>query len=41
MIDPQIEYKYNIMLSIFLGIILAIIINQFYAKPITKVLYKK
>lgn len=41
MIDPQIEHKYNIMLSIFLGIIMAIIINQFYTKPVTRIIYKK
>ncbi len=41
MIESQIEHKYDIMLSIFLGIIIAIIINQCYTKPITQILYKK
>jgi hypothetical protein len=41
MIKPDIENIYNIILSIFLGIIIAIIINEFYQKPITQTIYKK
>ncbi len=40
MIEPKTENIYNILLSIFLGILLAIIINEFYQKPITQILYK-
>jgi hypothetical protein len=40
MIEPRIENQYNIILSIFLGIVIAIIINWFYEKPITKIIYK-
>jgi ABC-type phosphate transport system permease subunit len=41
MIDPENEKIYNILLSIFLGIFMAIIINEFYQKPITQIIYKK
>ena len=40
MIEPNIENIYNIILSLFLGIIVALIINEFYQKPITQILYK-
>jgi hypothetical protein len=41
MIESQTENIYNILLSIFFGILVAILINQFYQKPITQILYKQ
>jgi len=41
MIESQIEHKYDIMLSLFLGFIIALIINHCYSKPITQTIYKK
>lgn len=39
MIDSKVENIYNIMLSIFLGIIIVLLIDQLYEKPITVNLY--
>jgi hypothetical protein len=33
MIDPTTNYIYNIMLSIFLGIVLALVLNSLFDKP--------
>jgi len=41
MIDPETEHIYNIILSIFLGIILAITINQIMSQPRTPIIYVK
>jgi hypothetical protein len=41
MINPTTEYIYNIVLSIFVGFIIANTINILYQKPITQIIYKK
>lgn len=41
MIDYKIEYIYNIVLSVFIGIIIVIFINNIYEKPIVPIIYKK
>lgn len=40
MIDPKIENIYNIILSLFLGIVVALVVNELYKKPITIIIYK-
>ena len=41
MIDKKMENIYNIILSIFCGIIISIIFNSLFSKPITTTYYKK
>jgi hypothetical protein len=41
MIEPNMEHKYNIILSIFLGIVIIILIDQNINKPIVATIYKK
>ena len=40
MIDPTIESIYNIILSIFLGIIMVVLIDQLFKKPRIITIYK-
>ena len=39
MIDQRFEYIYNVLLSIFLGIIIVLIIDRFFVKPRIKNVY--
>ena len=41
MIDQQMDEMYNIILSIFCGIVITLLIDNFYSKPITQIIYKK
>jgi len=41
MINPEMECIYNIILSIILGVTLAIIFNQLYDMPCITSVYKK
>lgn len=41
MIDPKIEYIYDIILSLFIGIIIAIVFSQLFENPIVLIVYKK
>lgn len=41
MISPQNEYLYNIILSIFFGIVVVFIIDLFFDKPRIITLYKQ
>lgn len=41
MIDPVMDHKYNIILSIFLGALLIVILNQLFNKPVVAFVYKK
>jgi hypothetical protein len=40
MIDPQMENIYNIILSLILGVVVAIIFNQVYDTPCIANVYK-
>jgi hypothetical protein len=41
MIESNTEHNYDIILSFFLGIIIAILFDFFYQKPHTSIIYKK
>ncbi len=41
MISPEMENVYNIVLSIFLGIVLVLIFNKLFNNPRTITIYKK
>lgn len=41
MISPEKEYLYNIVLSIFFAIVLVFVIDSFFNKPRTIIVYKK
>lgn len=40
MIDSDMDYKYNILLSIFLGIISIVLLDQMFSKPLVITLKK-
>jgi hypothetical protein len=41
MIEPITEHYYDILLSVFLGIICALVINQLFANPRTPIIFNK
>ena len=40
MIDPELEHIYNVILSVFLGIICVYVFDSFFSKPNITTLYR-